>query len=276
MRIWHLSDLHYRTTQVDNSWADLAVDLAASGRERDDVVVVTGDVTDDGKDAQYQHAERAFGRVPRDRLVICPGNHDYGRWGNMYDPAAAQRWRTFADGCGCVTAPMALWDGTKPVGSVLVLDTCLRTGTPIDFAQGLVGWLARTRVRRWAAACRRQRVASVLALHHNPYYTDWFCRLRDAREFFGVILGNVDVVLMGHEHKVRHTWFPSHLPEALATTHIWAAGCAGKGDAAVGPILELRADVRTADGRVAVVPLGAGIATTREATKGIYHGGGGQ
>lgn len=273
MRIWHLSDLHYRSDQIENSWADLAVDCAATGRERDDVVVITGDVTDDGKAAQYWHAERALARIPRERLALVPGNHDNGRWGNMYSPEAAERWRRFAAG---TCSPLDLWDGAVRVGSFLGLDSCMHTGTPIDFAQGEVGWWARQRVRRWAASCRRNKIASVLALHHNPYYADWFCRLRDARAFFGVVLGAVDVVLMGHEHRVRHTWFPMHLPEAGAQTHVWAAGCAARGDAGVGPILELRADVRTSDGRVAVVPLGAGMATTRVATRGGTDGGSGQ
>jgi hypothetical protein len=110
------------------------------------------------------------------------------------------------------------------VGQILSLDTCLRTGSIVDFAQGSVGFWQRRTIRNFGKQMKDARLKSVVILHHNPLYQDWFCRLQDAKKFFESTLGIVDFVFMGHEHKYRHHWYPMNGPESKAQTHYYAAG----------------------------------------------------
>ncbi|MFA4971222.1 MAG: metallophosphoesterase [bacterium] len=222
MRIIHISDLHIRGNNKDNAVVreKLAgiLDMFTAG----DVVVATGDITDDGKEDQYAKAEVLLAPFTG-RLMLVPGNHDFGRLGNFYSADCVRRFATLRVALAAETNWMFRVDGF-PVGQIIGLDTCLRTGSIVDFAQGRVGFWQRTRLRWKLDEMKKHRAVSVVALHHNPYYTDWFCRLKDAKEFFEVVLGRADIVLMGHEHKERYTWYPSGLPEAQAQTRLYAAG----------------------------------------------------
>ncbi|CAH0145078.1 metallophosphoesterase [Roseomonas sp. CECT 9278] len=91
-RIAHLSDIHVvgdpygfrlecgRDGPRGNARLDaaLAVLAAEDARERLDWIMVTGDVTDAGRNAEYIAFEEALARHPalRDRVLVIPGNHD--------------------------------------------------------------------------------------------------------------------------------------------------------------------------------------------------------
>ena len=70
-KILHISDLHFSCITPG---ADRAL-LAQATRIRPDLVVVSGDLTQRGRERQYQKAADFLGQLSVPRLVI-PGNHD--------------------------------------------------------------------------------------------------------------------------------------------------------------------------------------------------------
>ena len=102
-RVAHLSDIHVvgeafgfrlecgRDGPRGNGRVDRALALVAEedARARIDWVVVTGDITDAARNAEFIAFEEAVARQPglRDRLLIIPGNHDV----NIVDRANPSR-----------------------------------------------------------------------------------------------------------------------------------------------------------------------------------------
>jgi 3',5'-cyclic AMP phosphodiesterase CpdA len=221
MRILHISDLHLRGDMKHNRVVEGKLRQVQEMMGDGDVLVVTGDIVDDGKENQYAHALRLLSPF-KGRIVVVPGNHSFGLLGNFYDRECQRRFAKLRHALCADTPWMFRIDGIA-VGEIIVLDSCMRTGSIVDFAQGQIGRWNLWKLKRKLDAMKKARAISVVALHHNPFYTDWFCRLNDAKQFFDVVLGRADIVLMGHEHKYRHTWFPSGLPESEAQTEFWAA-----------------------------------------------------
>ena len=82
-RVAQLSDTHFRepdaepegTHGYDTSEAFEAVADHLGRRDDIDLVVITGDIADHGRSAQYEIAAAAFGRL-QPPVAVCPGNHD--------------------------------------------------------------------------------------------------------------------------------------------------------------------------------------------------------
>jgi len=69
----HLSDLHLgRDARAEEHAARIVAAIRAEGVE---VVLVTGDVTHRGRDAELARFEALFAPI-RDRVLVVPGNHD--------------------------------------------------------------------------------------------------------------------------------------------------------------------------------------------------------
>jgi 3',5'-cyclic AMP phosphodiesterase CpdA len=221
MRILHVSDLHLRRDWQHNR---IATDKLRQVREvfgEGDVLVVTGDITDDGREEQYAHALELLAPFAG-RVVVVPGNHDMGSNGLLYSKDSHKRFAKLRAALLADKPYMFRVDG-QAVGEIITLDSCMRTGSLVDFAQGQIGRWNLWKLKRRLDAMKKTGAVSVVALHHNPFYDDWFCRLNDAKKFLEVVMGRADVVLCGHEHKYRHTWFPSRLPEEQAQTEFWCA-----------------------------------------------------
>ena len=228
MRLFHVSDLHLKAVHRENE----VVRAKLSGIRKQfgpgDLLVVTGDVTDDGTETQYRHALEML--MPfQGRIALCPGNHDFGALGNIYSKECVRRWSNLCAKLGAETLTRVGINGIL-TGQILSVDSCLRTGSIVDFAQGKVGWWQRRTIRSFGKQMRDARYTSIVILHHNPLYQSWFCRLQDAKQFFESTLGVVDYVFMGHEHTYRHHWYPMNLPASQAQTHYYAAPALHKAD----------------------------------------------
>ena len=75
----HLSDLHFG--RVDETVLDPLVETVAAAAP--DVVVVSGDLTQRARSAQFAQARAFLARLPGPQVVV-PGNHDVPLW-NVYD-----------------------------------------------------------------------------------------------------------------------------------------------------------------------------------------------
>lgn len=231
MKLYHISDLHIhanvrRNGAVRARLAHIAAQLAPG-----DLVVATGDITDSGTVEQYAQAAELL-QPFKGRIVLAPGNHDYGAGGILYDRLCVERFRRLCAGLESGATRVFSVDGHF-VGEVIALDTCLRTGTVCDISQGRVGWWQRWWLRYRLERIRRAGALGVVALHHSPFYQEWYVRLQDAQPFMQAVLGRADYVLMGHEHRQRHLWFPATRPEGQAITHLFGADALYEEDAVI-------------------------------------------
>lgn len=80
-RVTQFSDTHFSTEpdgeprNTDDAWDAVYADAFETGRPIPDLVVVTGDIANDGTEAEYEKVAEKLARLPVD-AVVCPGNHD--------------------------------------------------------------------------------------------------------------------------------------------------------------------------------------------------------
>lgn len=77
MRILHVSDLHYRDSA--ENWALLKEARQQFEFLRPDYILITGDLTNDGLDEQFERVKRFVGSLDFCQVLIIPGNRDAAR-----------------------------------------------------------------------------------------------------------------------------------------------------------------------------------------------------
>ncbi len=86
MRILHISDLHYKESP------EIWTLLKEAGRQFEmlhpDLILITGDLTNDGLDEQFQRVKRFIDSLDYCQVLIIPGNRDQAR---TIIPAPAER-----------------------------------------------------------------------------------------------------------------------------------------------------------------------------------------
>jgi 3',5'-cyclic AMP phosphodiesterase CpdA len=88
--ILHISDVHFGPPHLPRVAEGVLEHIA---RERPDVVVLSGDLTQRAKPEQFRQAREFVDRIPVPTLVV-PGNHDvplYRVWERAFDPYGAYR-----------------------------------------------------------------------------------------------------------------------------------------------------------------------------------------
>ena len=216
-RLVHLSDLHFGAgARLEARAAALVADLMA--REVH-LVVVTGDLTEHGRHAEFERFCRVFEPLAQARrLTVIPGNHD-----RLGDDVAdltmgGERVRVERrDGLHLV-----LVDSTRPnPGFAFVAHGRLEHSDLDAIDAGLNAVAPRSLV--------------CILLHHHPTvlpHESWLEALGErvglpfggALERGGELLrrarGRADLVLHGHRHRPRGTWLPGARPLG-----VFNAGC---------------------------------------------------
>ena len=222
-KVFLISDLHIKETGNEALKAALAGLVQQVGK--DSVVIITGDVTDNGASKEYTAAKKLLTPV-RDActLLAVPGNHDYGKLGNFYDSAAEKRWGKF-----CADLGMPRQNFIQGNTNIILLDSCLKSDAPLDFAQGRVGEKQMNRLRdlRYAATKAGQDV--IVALHHDPVSSRWVERLQDGDELLRETYGRVKALFFGHTHGPSHSWTcPRGIPTLLRMEGCFVSDCKGQ------------------------------------------------
>jgi 3',5'-cyclic AMP phosphodiesterase CpdA len=207
MKFLHISDLHFHRDQKDNKDARKLLDTI-NARYPNHTLIITGDITDDGDELQYENAfeslEPFLGKV-----FIAPGNHDFGAAGNFYSRERAIRFdemlsEPLKQG-GTFTGdntPVVNIVG-EPGGRIMLiaLDTNLETVHPFDFACGEVGEEQLSFLETLLNTPTGEEMTKLLFFHHHPFIRDNpFMELRDARQLMRAIYNKMDVLLFGHKH----------------------------------------------------------------------------
>jgi len=196
MLLAQLSDPHVRAPgnpfagRLDTgAYLDRAVDRLLSLRPSPDLVLVTGDLVDDGAPAAYARCRQALDRLPWPTFLV-PGNHD----DRTSLRAAFPRHEYFAP----PPAPLHWVRDEFPL-RLIGLDTSIPGAVGGRLGPGLE-WLGA----RLAEAPARP---TLVAMHHPPFSTGigFMDRiaLEDAAEFETIIRRHpqVQAVVCGHVHR---------------------------------------------------------------------------
>ena len=205
MKFIHISDLHYHRDQENNAAANRLL-TTIKARYPDHILIVTGDITDDGHRQQYQNALDALGPFIG-QVFLVPGNHDFGTAGNFYSREKAD---LFDDMLAAPLGQHGFFAGDNiPVINVLdgvrliALDTNLETDNPFDFACGEIGERQLDELDKILSGSDDK--AKILFFHHHPFiYNNPFMELKDAAKLARVVYNRVDVILFGHKHEMAH------------------------------------------------------------------------
>lgn len=220
-RIAHLTDLHlleadhharvghhrrrlaYLTIGRANDAAERrtrALRALASARHADHVVV-TGDLTEDGLDAQFLVLAEVFAAsgIPPERVTLVPGNHDAYDDGAAFDRALAGPLRAFA-ATSARGAPVFLRDA-----AILPISTAFQQ--PYTRSAGAIEGRELEAAARVAEQSRLAGRALVLAMHHPPMrrfpVVQWIDGLLHHREICAVLEAHDHAhVLHGHTHEL--------------------------------------------------------------------------
>lgn len=207
MKFLHISDLHFHRHQKDNKDAIKTLKTIKQ-RYPNHYLIATGDITDDGHEQQYAAAYDAL-KDFKGHIFICPGNHDFGAVGFVYEQHRAElfdeRLSIPLEQGGPFTgsnAPIVtvVKDNSDRV-MLIALDSNLETTTPFDFACGEIGADQLSALNPIFSNPDTEAMTIFLFFHHHPFIrNDPFMELKDARMLWATIYHQVDVVLFGHKH----------------------------------------------------------------------------
>ena len=198
MLICQLTDLHVRPVgqpanrvSETNMFTERAFRAVSRLKPRPDVVVITGDLTECGLDAEYANVDQLLHLLKPMPVFVIPGNHD--RRGNF-----RERLKHLP---GVVADPHYIQYAVDdyPV-RLIMLDTLVPGAGHGELRGEQLEFLDRT----LAAAPDKP---TVVAMHHPPFVCGIVhldrINLRNGREFAAVIARHrqVDRIVCGHHHR---------------------------------------------------------------------------
>ena len=181
MIIVQLSDLHVGSQFNSEEFSEMVSEV---NEIRPDVVVVTGDLTNEGLVKEYEKAKELLSQIKTKKIITISGNHDYRNTGYLL----FKRYFPF--------------ETINELSDDVVLVT-LGTARP-DRNEGEVGyrqnlWLEKT-MKKY------ENKIKILAMHHHlipiPDTGSDQLTVVDAGDVLRTILDtHVDLVLCGHKHR---------------------------------------------------------------------------
>jgi 3',5'-cyclic-AMP phosphodiesterase len=200
-KLAHISDLHLGESSLRQRRAARLVDALLA--EAVDHVVLTGDVTHNGRIEEYELFEALF-RPLRERglLTVVPGNHDCG--GENVAELLADELRVSVD--------------TRDELFMVCVNSTAPHNVKSWRAHGELGLKTLEAVDAALALAPRGRLRCVLLHHHLlplpvEGWGEWFAErfgwphageLPLGRELLKRVRGRCDLVLHGHRHRPRH------------------------------------------------------------------------
>ena len=224
IRFIQLSDLHIHGSNKndDNVNAVKVVEYiiaryANFKKGQKPVLLITGDITDDGKKNQYRNAVNILKPLVKSGFEVlpCPGNHDYGPCGNLYTARSQKLFQEYILGelveikkAGDQAVTMEdLYPLVKDVANVLFIGLDSVVGNDDDlvhFASGEVGVHQRNKLDAILRKPAHAGKKIVVYFHHHPFYRSFikkiFLELDDAKEVMNMLGRRTDYVCFGHKH----------------------------------------------------------------------------
>lgn len=174
--------------------AEKAVDVLKNWRPRPDLVLLTGDLVDEGTEAEYRRLKEIVSGLPIP-YYLMPGNHDR------------------REAMRAVFGPLP-YDGTDEPFMQYVLDADPVRIVALDTLEpGLIGGVLCAERLAWfeAALAQAPQVPTLVALHHPPFVTGIVglddCGFEGMQALRRLIEDNrqVRLVISGHSHRTIWT-----------------------------------------------------------------------
>ncbi|MCA9661051.1 MAG: metallophosphoesterase [Myxococcales bacterium] len=171
-------------------------------------VILSGDVTNNGSEAEFEAALELLAPL-RDAgfpIVACPGNHDVGPLGNSFAASSRVYFQQYVVGelMGVAAAKTAsdvmddLYPLVTPVDGGLLIG--LDSAHQEDFlAAGRIGEAQLAKLRERLSE-RAPGTTTLVYVHHHPFLWGPQMAMIDADRLMEVLRDQVDVLCFGHKH----------------------------------------------------------------------------
>ncbi|MFH1347105.1 MAG: metallophosphoesterase [Candidatus Margulisiibacteriota bacterium] len=199
-RIIHLSDLHIGYRSCGAKAEKIVATIIKEEDPAGCVIVITGDLVEQGKrDINLKAAFYLVSKLKNQgfKVLICPGNHDYGT-GFVNSRRYAQNFRQ-----------MFLPD-VKEFPQVEIINGVAFIGLDSNedelhwydrfFADGEIGAGQLVKLDKILTDPEIMNKTKVVYLHHHPFPYFPFHNLKDSRKLKKVVENRIDVLLYGHLH----------------------------------------------------------------------------
>jgi len=239
MNIIHLSDLHIgKSSNLQKTKRIVDWVLEHPQVHDTEVVLISGDLVDDGALWQFQQAEKELDRLRAEgfSVLVVPGNHDYGIMG-IAESRDSQAW--FAELiAGFDRYPhLEILDGQ----AFVLLDSMGQEIENIEFwgAQGMLGRRQLQELDRMLDELKANPAVQTITvvMHHHPFDFAYFHGLRDHADLKSIIARpveeepRVNCLLFGHKHIEKRFNDPEENKEQLYGINlIYSAGSAVERD----------------------------------------------
>lgn len=208
MNFIHLSDLHIGKSNNREKSA-LIVDWILNNKEKhqSELVIISGDVVDDGEDWQFYQAKEQLERLRENGflVMVCPGNHDYGREGFLESHLSQAHFFSLISGVKDYLHLQVIKGQ-----AFILLDSMAEEIENIEMwgAQGNLGEEQLQKLDQILEDLAEDpEVENVfVVLHHHPFDFLFYHGLRDQADLKGVISRRinhpprVNGLLFGHKH----------------------------------------------------------------------------
>lgn len=192
MIIVQISDLHLSGPNLVPDWAENVVSIIDSIGP--DIVIITGDLTDDGYAYEYDIVSKYIARIEAAKVMVVPGNHDARNEGyKLFEEIFETRFPQYEDDKVMILGI----DSTEP-----------------DIDDGRIGRGNYAYIRERLSPAKEIKI---LAMHHHLIPIPATGRERNIPVDAGDVLklcieAGVDIVFSGHKHmpwvwKLEDTYF---------------------------------------------------------------------
>ena len=212
----HISDLHIHK---DNNHEDnincisLINFIVQKYQAEKPVVLITGDIVDDGHEQQYINAVEILKPLVDNnfRVLAVPGNHDYGPKGNFYTEKSQMHFQKYILGKLLNnsqaneddTVMEDLFPITTSIEDTLFIGVDSVVGAENDFlhfASGEVGRRQREKIKDILHEHRGSDKNIIVYFHHHPFDRRVVMAMDDAKKVLRLLAGKVDFLCFGHDH----------------------------------------------------------------------------
>lgn len=226
MKLIHLSDTHVGHGDNERRLRTLLDDIAATHDPKDSLLVHTGDLIHHGHSAEMQRGRALLDSLASQgwRILLAPGNHDYGDSLHVDPDWAAEFRSTFA--------PYLFGPAPAQFPVLTLIDGAALIG--LDSNEAEMGFWERWMAEGYLGQAQIGRLSTVLDLpelqgrqvvvylHHHPFFdapvvradvgdrgylshlfgwnTRRFRRLKDAYSLLQCLRDRADWLLFGHQH----------------------------------------------------------------------------
>jgi 3',5'-cyclic AMP phosphodiesterase CpdA len=205
-KIIHLSDLHVGFDQCQAHLNALVTRLIFLKKPASEyVVIITGDLVEDGtQEGLFETVMVEINRLKSAgfRILICPGNHDYGTGSNGDKDLVPKFKQAFFSDPAYTFPRLDIIDKTAFIG----LDTMADELNWYDqfFAEGELGKAQLSALKTLLDSAEVKGCDHrVVYMHHHPFAPRAFHGLKDSEKLGKLLTGKIHCLLFGHNHDAK-------------------------------------------------------------------------